>query len=93
MANDEERVRGVTTPYFDGFVFLSLFYYRMVSIMDNEHSWVASWLQKSNSPFSFAYRVEDLSRGIYAINVTGKLPQYIAEELQQQGYPIPDNFE
>lgn len=31
--------------------------------------------------------------GIYAINVTGKLPRYMIEDLQQQGIAVPENFE
>lgn len=37
--------------------------------------------------------VEDLIPGIYAINVTGKLPSYMIEVLRQKGVPIPENFE
>lgn len=38
-------------------------------------------------------RVEELVPAIYAINVTGKLPDYIRDDLQQRGMYIPDNFE
>ncbi|KAK8816117.1 transcription elongation factor SPT4 [Blastocystis sp. ATCC 50177/Nand II] len=72
MAGDDEKVREMTSPYFDG----------MVSIMDREHSWVASWLQKKG-----------LIPAIYAINVTGRLPDYVREDLQQRGMYIPENFE
>ncbi|KAK8818731.1 hypothetical protein WA538_004037, partial [Blastocystis sp. DL] len=72
MAGDDERVRQMTTPYFDG----------MVSILDRDRSWVASWLQK-----------KDCIPGIYAINVTGKLPDHIRSVLNEQGIYIPDNFE
>lgn len=37
--------------------------------------------------------LEDLIPGIYAINVTGKLPQYMIEDLQHQGIAVPENFE
>lgn len=52
MAGDDEKVREMTSPYFDGLAFVVLIYLvSMVSIMDREHSWVASWLQKSERCF------------------------------------------
>lgn len=66
---------------------------RMVSIMDREHSWVASWLQKSRMCFGGDERVEGTIPGIYAINVTGRLPDYVRDDLLQRGMYIPENFE
>lgn len=37
--------------------------------------------------------VEGLIPAIYAINVTGRLPDYVREDLQQRGMYIPENFE
>ena len=65
----------------------------MVSIMDREHSWVASWLQKSRMCFGGDERVEGTIPGIYAINVTGRLPDYVRDDLLQRGMYIPENFE
>lgn len=48
MAGDDERVRQMTTPYFDGYALSTvLLLIVWVSILDRDRSWVASWLQKS----------------------------------------------
>lgn len=39
------------------------------------------------------YQIETVVCGMYAINVTGQLPQYIREELESRHMVVPENFD
>lgn len=94
MTGDEERVRDLTSPYFDGFLFFSTNSYLEWSLYQIKNIVGLLLGFKRVSVFLFELIVlEDLIPGIYAINVTGKLPQYMIEDLQHQGIAVPENFE
>ena len=94
MAGDDERVRQMTTPYFDGYrlyvIPLLIAWCRFsIEIGAGSHPGfkrVSYLVGRCNS-------IEDCIPGIYAINVTGKLPDHIRSVLNEQGIYIPDNFE
>jgi hypothetical protein len=94
MAGDDERVRQMTTPYFDGYalstVLLLIVWYRF-SIEIGAGSHPGS--RRVGFPVGECNSIEDCIPGIYAINVTGKLPDHIRSVLNEQGIYIPDNFE
>ena len=94
MTGDEERVRDLTSPYFDGFLFFSTNSYLEWSLYQIKNIVGLLLGFKRVNVFLFELIIlEDLIPGIYAINVTGKLPQYMIEDLQHQGIAVPENFE
>ncbi|XP_038941499.1 transcription elongation factor SPT4 isoform X5 [Rattus norvegicus] len=48
--------------------------YRIIAMMSPEDSWVSKW-----------QRVSNFKPGVYAVSVTGRLPQGIVRELKSRG--------
>ncbi|KAF4532872.1 hypothetical protein B566_EDAN001475 [Ephemera danica] len=46
----------------------------MIAAMSNEDSWVCKW-----------QRINRFTKGIYAISVSGKLPQGVVREMKSRG--------
>lgn len=94
MAGDDERVRQMTTPYFDGYELHRAFSSVVWCRFSTE---IGAGLHHGSRRVSFRFwkcdSIEDCIPGIYAINVTGKLPDHIRSVLNEQGIYIPDNFE
>ena len=92
MQDKEEMVKEVTTPYFDGY---------SLNGINNLIAWYPLWIinivgllrgfkRVTSQNSKYCNVLESLVPGIYAIKTNGKLPDYIVEELQEMGIPLPE---
>ena len=81
MKGSPDRIASCTTTQFDG----------VISVIDPDNSWVARW--QRTGPFGFFVRTlfsayvqisAKYVRGIYAVRVTGRVPEDVELELERR---------
>jgi transcription elongation factor SPT4 len=80
MKGSQDRITSCTTTQFDG----------VISVIDPDNSWVARW-QRTGLTFLFGPMLSanlqisaKYVRGIYAVRVTGRIPEDVELELERR---------
>jgi transcription elongation factor SPT4 len=71
LKGDTERVLECTSATFEG----------SIAMMKPEASWVSRWYFSSN----LRQRIDKFQKGVYAVQVTGKLPLDLQDALMDKG--------
>lgn len=80
MKGSQDRITSCTTTQFDG----------VISVIDPDNSWVARWQRTCPSFLFLAILSANLQisakyvRGIYAVRVTGRIPEDVELELERR---------
>lgn len=80
MKGSPDRISSCTTTQFDG----------VISVIDPDNSWVARW--QRTGPFDLFYYTPSAHmqisakyvRGMYAVRVTGRVPEDVELELERR---------
>jgi transcription elongation factor SPT4 len=81
MKGSQDRITSCTTTQFDG----------VISVIDPDSSWVARWQRTGSFDFFFVLMLSanlqisaKYVRGIYAVRVTGRIPEDVELELERR---------